>query len=282
MSKPNHSLFLFISHAIISYNLRGIAILTMNKEEDISQEAINHVWRKTWKEDDSSISVVTNRFFVEAYPVFKKYIPNTASRILELATGCGRFGVSIAKDFKDSKVHVSDILEESLDLARKLADELNVHNIEFSVQDCRHINFEDNYFDVVFTDALIQHLPQDKEAVKEMARVLKPGGRLILAVVNKWNFHTLYKLLMGRKYSYGYERSYSRKDLRNILKNNGMEVEAEDGFYVGYGIFRLKKYHKIFHLLGRMVNRLSKILDKHTNRFFTRNFGFEIVVVGKK
>ena len=254
----------------------------MNKEEHIDQEGINHIWKRTWREDDSSISVVTNRFFVEAYPVFKKHIPNTASKILELATGCGRFGVSIAKDFKDSRVYVSDILEESLGLARKLADELNTHNIEFSVQDCLHINFEDNYFDIVFADALIQHLPQDSDAVKEMVRVLKPGGRVILAVANKWNFHTLYKLLIGKKYSYGYEKSYSKKELRKILKNNGMEIEAEDGFYVGYGLFRLKKYHKMFHFWGRAVNRLSKILDKYTNRFFTRNFGFEIVIVGKK
>ena len=55
----------------------------------------------------------------------------------------------MAKDFKDSKVYISDILEESLNLARKLADELNASNIEFSVQDCRHINFCDNYFDIV-------------------------------------------------------------------------------------------------------------------------------------
>jgi len=254
----------------------------MIDNKNINQETVNRVWKRTWKGDDSSSSVVTNRFFVEAYPVFKKYIPTRADKILELATGCGRFGVSIAKDFKDSHVYVSDILEESLDLARKLADELNVQNIEFSVQDCMHINFEDNYFDVVFADALIQHLPQDVDAVKEMVRVLKPGGRLILAVVNKWNFHTLHKLMMGKRYNYGYEKSYSRKELRKILKNNDIEIEIEDGFYVGYGLFRLKRYHKMFHFWGRAVNRLSKILDKHTDRFFTRNFGFEIVIVGKK
>ncbi|MEK7645684.1 MAG: class I SAM-dependent methyltransferase [Patescibacteria group bacterium] len=254
----------------------------MNGKEYIDQGAIDYIWKKTWEKGDPGLSVVTNRFFVEAYPVFKKYIPLRASRILELATGCGRFGVSMAKDFKDSKVYISDILEESLNLARKLADELNASNIEFSVQDCRHINFCDNYFDIVFADALIQHLPQDEEAAREMIRVLKPGGRLILAVANKWNFHTLYKLLMGGKYNYGYEKSYSKKELREILKNNGLEIEAEDGFYVGYGLFRLKKYHRMFHFLGRAVNRLSKILDKHTNRFFTKNFGFEIVIVGGK
>ena len=253
-----------------------------DKNKNLRQEDIDRVWKKTWKEGGFSLGVITNRFFVEAYPVFKKYIPSTAGKILELATGCGRFGVSIAKDLPNSKVYVSDVLEESLELAKKLAEEMNVHNIDFSVQDCMHISFEDNFFDVVFADALIQHLPQDNNAVREMARVLKPGGRMILAVVNKWNFHMLYKLLMGRRYNYGYEKSYSRKELRQIVKNNGMKVEAEDGFYVGYGIFRLKKYHRMFHFLGRAVNRLSKILDIFTGRFFTRNFGFEIVIVGRK
>ncbi|KKT28951.1 MAG: Demethylmenaquinone methyltransferase [Candidatus Yanofskybacteria bacterium GW2011_GWA2_44_10] len=223
--------------------------------------------------------------FVEAYPVFKKYIPDTAGKILELATGCGRFGVSIAKDFKNSKVYVSDILEESLDLARNLADELDVRNIEFSVQDCLHISFEDNYFDVVFADGVIQLFTNHIDAVSEMVRVLKPGGTLIVAVPNFWNFHTLYKSilpLLGRKFEYDYEKSFKKSELRKAFKDTGLHVQAEDGFYVGYGLFRLKRYHKMFHFWGRAINRLSKILDRFTERFFTRNFGFEIVIVGKK
>ena len=257
----------------------------MDKDKNLRQEEIDNVWKKTWNVGGSVLGVVTNRFFVEAYPVFKKYIPSTAGRILELATGCGRFGISIAKDFKDSKVYVSDILEESLDLARKLASELNVHNIDFSVQDCMHITFEDNYFDVILADGVIQLFLNYEDAVAEMARVLKPGGTLIVAVPNFWNFHTGYKFilkLLGKKFEYDYEKSFKKSELRDAFKKSGLHVEAEDGFYVGYGIFRLKKYHKMFHFLGRAVNRLSKILDKYTARFFTRNFGFEIVIIGKK
>lgn len=257
----------------------------MDKNKNIRQEEIDNVWKKTWQGDESSLSVVSNRFFVESYPVFKKYIPSNAGKILELATGSGRFGVSIAKDFPNSRVYASDILEESLDLARKLAHELNVYNIEFSVQDCMNISFEDNYFDVVFADGVIQLFPNYEDAVAEMVRVLNPGGTLIVAVPNFWNFHTGYKFLLtlvAKKFEYDYEKSFKRSELREVFKKKGIKVYTEDGFYVGYGLFRLKKYHRMFHWWGRAVNRLAKILDKYTDRFFTRNFGFELVIVGKK
>jgi SAM-dependent methyltransferase len=132
---------------------------------------------------------------------------------------------------------------------------------------------------------VIQHVPDDGRAVGEMARVLRPEGVLIVSVVNFWNFHTLYKKwleLIGHPYEYKNERAYTKKELRNLLEGKGLEIIVEDGFYPAYGILRLKKRHKIFKLLGRICNRLTKILDRYTNRFFSRNFGFEIVVVGRK
>jgi hypothetical protein len=88
--------------------------------------------------------------------------------------------------------------------------------------------------------------------------------------------------LTGKEYEYGYEKSFSKQELKEAMEKEGIRSIATDGFYVGYGIFRLRTHHQIFSFLGRVVNRLSKILDKYTNRFFSRNFGFEIVVVGQK
>jgi len=260
----------------------------MDKAEyiNINQENINAVWREVWKKENAGKEIFRNRFFLEAYPVLKKYFQEKANKIgakiLEVGTGTGRYGLKIAQDFPESKVFLTDILEESLGLSRKLAEGLGVNNVEFKKEDARRMSFPDNEFDLVFSDAVIQHLPGDLTAVREMARVLKPGGRMVLSVVNKRNFHTLYKMLRGRKYEYGYEKSYTRSELRKILEENGLRVKAEDGFYVGYGLYRLKKYHRVFSFLGKAVNKISKILDKFTNRFFSRNFGFEIVIVGEK
>ena len=66
------------------------------------------------------------------------------------------------------------------------------------------------------------------------------------------------------------------------FETTGLKIIAIDGFYVGYGLFRLKKYHRIFRFLGGAANRLSRILDKFTGRFFSKKFGFEILAVGEK
>lgn len=145
--------------------------------------------------------------------------------------------------------------------------------------------FPDNYFDFVFCDVLLQHLPQTDLAMKEMTRVLSPGGRIIISNVNVWNFHTLYKRLlrlMGRPYVYGYERSYTRQEMRRLLKQVGLKVVAQDGFYPAYGIYRLKTFHRLFGLLGKILNRLTKIADRLTSRAISRYFGMEILVVGGK
>lgn len=253
---------------------------------NINQENINAVWREAWKKENAGKEIFRNRFFLEAYPVIKKYFQEKAdkigAKILEVGTGTGRYGLKIAQDFPESKIFLTDILEESLGLARKLAEGWGINNVEFKKEDARRMSFPNNEFDIVFSDAVIQHLPDDLAAVREMVRVLKPGGRIVLSVVNKRNFHTLYKMLKGRKYEYGYEKSYTRSELRKILEENGLRVKAEDGFYVGYGLYRLKKYHRVFSFLGKVINKISKILDKFTNRFFSRNFGFEIVIVGEK
>jgi len=259
----------------------------MDKKEHIGQDKINEVWRREWNSlsDTSAKNIFGHRLFVEGYPVIKRYIPNEAKEILDSGGGTGRYGLQIAKDFPGSNVTISDILDESLNIGKKLASELGIENISFQRDNILSSLFPNDRFDVVLSDVVIQHLPNYEKAITEIERITKPGGIIIISSVNFWNFHTLYKVFLrvvGRKYKYGYEKSFSKRELARAMEKEGIKIIATDGFYVGYGIFRLKNHHRIFHFLGRAVNRASKILDKFTGRFFSRNFGFEILVVGEK
>ncbi|MBI4812170.1 class I SAM-dependent methyltransferase [Candidatus Falkowbacteria bacterium] len=260
-----------------------------NKEKHLNnefeQEKVNKVWQEVWASSAVSGDMFKNQLFIEAWKVFGKYIPKDAKTVLEAGGGSGRYGLKIAQDLPNSKVIVVDIVDSSLSLIKKLAEEMKLENIYVGKDDVLKLSFPDNYFDLVISDAVIQHVADDGRAIGEMVRVLKPGGVLIVSAVGRWNFHSLYKAwlkLVGRQYEYKSERAYTKKELRNLLEGKGLEIITEDGFYPAYGILRLKKRHKIFKLLGRICNRLTKILDRFTNRFFSRNFGFEIVVVGRK
>ena len=259
----------------------------MNNPKKCTQKDINKIWIKKWEivRGLSSREIFNSRLFPEAFPVIKKYIPNKFKNLLDAGGGTGKFGLKLAQEFPESFITISDILDESLSIARELAVETGIKNVWFKKDDILASAFPDNHFDVVFSDAMIQYLPDYRKAIREIRRITNPGGRIVITAVNFWNFHTLYKWLLalaGKEYQYGYEKSFSKQELTEAMGKEGIRVIATDGFYVGYGIFRLRSHHQIFRFLGRLVNRLSKILDKFTDRFFSRNFGFDIVVVGQK
>lgn len=53
------------------------------------------------------------------------------------------------------------------------------HNI--TVMDAENLQFPDEYFDKIYSLHTIEHIPDIKQALREMARVLKPGGKIVLA-----------------------------------------------------------------------------------------------------
>jgi len=253
---------------------------------DFSQDRVNTVWQDIWEGVKINPSeIFANQLFIENWKVYSKYITNDGLAVLEAGGGSGRFGFKIARDFSKSQVTIVDIVDSSVAFMKNLAEIMKIKNVYIFREDIMNLSFADDKFDLVISDAVIQHMENDQVAVAEMARVLKPGGTLIISVVNFWNFHSLYKLwlkLSRQKYEYQSERSYTKKELKKLFKINNLKIIAQDGFYPAYGILRLKKYHRIFKLLGRACNRSIKILDLFTGRFFSKYFGFELVIVGKK
>ena len=109
--------------------------------------------------------------------------------VLDAGCGAGRFSVEIAKC--GSKVTLLDISSEQLRLAK---DKLKEENLEANVDaailaDLRDLSMiEDNKFDtVVCYGAPINYLLENKEkAVKELVRVTKKGGNILISVNSKW------------------------------------------------------------------------------------------------
>jgi len=255
-------------------------------EKIIEQESITKTWNNVWASQKLTAGqdLFADPLFIEGYSVVKKLIFSNPQRILEGGGGSGRYGMQFSRDFP-AKVIIVDITDNAVNWMRKTKEEMCFTNVEIQRGDIFNLNFPDNYFDIVFSEGVIEHFSNYGEAIREMARVLRPDGLLITLVPGFWNPHTLYKeylKICGKKYKYGYEKSFTKKELRKLYLSNNLNIVAEDGFYPAYGILRLKRIHKSFKLLGRICNRSTRFLDLFTNRFFSRNFGFEIVIVGKK
>ena len=100
-----------------------------------------------------------------------------------------------------------------------------------SAADIRALPFADASFDAIYSMGTIEHFDETEQAVREMARVLKPGGRAIIGVPNRHDpfLRPLLATVMQAVglYGYGYEKSYSRRALRDMLERAGLSVGAE-------------------------------------------------------
>ena len=97
-------------------------------------------------------------------------------RTLEVATGTGRnlpyYGTHIA-------LTAIDLSEGMLALARQRAAVLG-REVDFHVADAQALPFDEGSFDTVLATLALCSIPDDSAGVAEMARVLEPGGRLVL------------------------------------------------------------------------------------------------------
>ena len=104
-----------------------------------------------------------------------KYIKNT-DRVLECACGTGAISIFIAPVCKE--LLATDYSVGMLKQAKKKLK--NYDNIEYKMVDITDIEAEDNTFDVVVAGNVIHLLPDPQRAMRELTRVCKDGGRLVI------------------------------------------------------------------------------------------------------
>jgi len=260
----------------------------INKNIDEQQSVVSETWNDVWKKQDgiSPLTHFRGRLFVDGYATLKKYIPNDIGEMVEIGAGTGRYALKLAQDLPKSRVLITDITEESLRTAERFGRELGLTNIRTQKEDITKLSFPDSSIEAVMMDCVIPHVPDYELAVSEVSRVLKNDGLLVMAHVNPLNIpHTLYRFWVthfGKGYLYGLERAFTRKQWRTMCEKNNLKIVATDGFSVGYGIYRHKNKSRIFGMIGRIINRISKIIDRYTNQWCSRTFGFETVTVAIK
>ncbi len=103
-------------------------------------------------------------------------------RHLDIATGTGEPGLTIARLASKGTVVLTDLVGEMLGIAQRRADVQGITNIETKVCSAEELPFSDSSFDSVSVRFGYMFFPDMAKATEEFVRVLKPGGRLCSSV----------------------------------------------------------------------------------------------------
>ena len=98
---------------------------------------------------------------------------------LEIGSGTGFFSLNLRLAGVVDEVHVTDISPGMVEAAKRNAEQLGFE-IEGQAADAESLPYDDDTFDVVIGHAVIHHIPDVEQAFREMFRVLRPGGRVVI------------------------------------------------------------------------------------------------------
>jgi ubiquinone/menaquinone biosynthesis C-methylase UbiE len=141
-----------------------------------------------WWRHNPSACPYGQRFWVEApHPIVTRerlfYVmrPQGGERVLEIGPGTGYYTLDIADWVgPQGKVEIFDLQQEFLDHTMRRAAERGLDNVVPTQGDATALAYEEGSMDAVVLNAVLGEIPDPVAALREIKRVLKPGGRLLV------------------------------------------------------------------------------------------------------
>ncbi|GAA4816829.1 class I SAM-dependent methyltransferase [Tomitella cavernea] len=145
-------------------------------------QVLYHDWEAETYDDKWSISY-DERCIEYARGRFDKAVPQAElpyGRALELGCGTGFFLLNLMQSGIAEKGSVTDLSPGMVKVALRNAENLGL-DVDGRVADAETIPYDDETFDLVVGHAVLHHIPDVEKSLREVLRVLKPGGRFVFA-----------------------------------------------------------------------------------------------------
>jgi SAM-dependent methyltransferase len=175
--------------------------------------------------------------------MIEQYAPLQGKRILDAGCGVGMY-VRAFRRFSDEVYGIDVDADKIAEAGRELPN--------LSVAPAESLPFEDDFFDVILSHEVLEHVNDDRAAAREAIRVLKPGGRLVVFVPNRWWFFETHGIYWRGTYHFGnipfvnwlpdtlrnklapHVRAYTGKQLQVLFEGLPARVMVHTQIYPGY------------------------------------------------
>jgi SAM-dependent methyltransferase len=168
------------------------------------------------------------------YQLLREKIGNVSGlRILEVA--CGRGGFARELSSRGARVTGCDFSFAAVRVGKqRLQASCNGGSCTFVQGDAQALPFGDDSFDIIVSCETIEHVPDVKNAIREMWRVAKPGCKLFLTTPNYANLMGLYELYARvrhpkRKDDQPFDRRQWFMQVRRWVRDGGWSILQSDG-----------------------------------------------------
>ena len=157
-------------------------------------------WHRTQHSAGSGTELFLSQWHIDA---MKLAPPLGDTAVLEVGCGAGDFALYLSSQAR--AVTAVDFSPAAIGIAQEKGTARKA-NVDFQVADAQALPFTDAVFDVVFSCECLEHLPNPQQGLREMCRVLKPGGQLLLTTENYANAMIIYWMmawLSGKPFNSG-------------------------------------------------------------------------------
>lgn len=185
--------------------------------------------------------------------IFNKLLPGKTQNKTLLDAGCGIGLFSEEAEKRKAKVTSLDVGDKLLREVRKRCKAKLVKG------STTKLPFRDNAFDVVMATEVIEHTTNPRTAFKELARVTKPGGKLIVTVPNRiWRISVYVADMLNIRPYHGNENWVGYNQIRQWASEENVRLDQIFGFnIIPYFHPRL---HKLISYFDRFGNKLGPVM----------------------
>lgn len=207
--------------------------------------------------------------------------PKCGEMVLDVGCANGRDLILLFQ--KGCKCYGIDFSSIMIDEAKGEFLKNNMQEINVAVGDATSLLFSDATFDKIYASEVLEHIPDYKKAISEMARVLKPGGCLVISTPNRRSWYgfdryVILEKLFRKKWYHPYDAWKTSDELASALAAKGFTIVRCAGICYLPGF--LISYHLPKIIKEWLVWGIKKI-EPWLSRYFPKR-GYSVAIKAVK